>query len=43
MAAYLGAEGWCLSTDLKPGNENGQLGFGFVLDRILPYARRLTD
>ena len=42
MAAYLGTEGWCLSTDLKPGSENGQLGFGFVLDRILAYARRLT-
>ncbi len=42
MAAYLGVEGWCLSADLKPGSENGQLGFGFVLDRVLPYARRLT-
>lgn len=42
MAAYLGTEGWCLSTDLKPGSENGQLGFGCVLDRILAYARRLT-
>ena len=42
MAAYLGTEGWCLTTDLKPGSENGQLGFGFVLDRILPAAKRLT-
>ena len=42
MAAYLGAEGWCLTADLKPGSESGQLGFGFVLDRVLPYARRLT-
>ncbi len=43
MAAYLGNEGWNLACELKPGSENGQLGFGFVLDRILPYARRLTD
>lgn len=42
MAAYLGTEGWCLTCDLKPGKEHGQLGFGFVLDRVLPYARRLT-
>jgi len=42
MAAYLGTEGGCLTTELKPGSENGQLGFGFVLDRILPAARRLT-
>ena len=42
MAAYLGREGWCLTTDLKHGSENGQLGFGFVLDRILPVARALT-
>lgn len=37
------AEGWCLASDLKPGSENGQLGFGFVLDRVLPAARRLTS
>ena len=43
MAAYLGAEGWCLAADLKPGSENGQRGFGFVLDRVLPAARRLTS
>jgi len=42
MTAYRGAEGWCLAADLKPGRENGQLGFGFVLDRVLPTARRLT-
>lgn len=43
MAAYLGVEGWNLAADLKPGSENGQLGFGFVLDRVLPAARRLTS
>jgi hypothetical protein len=42
MAAYLGTEGWNLACDLKPGSENGQLGFGFVLDRVLPSARRMT-
>lgn len=42
MGAYLGTEGWCLTTELKPGKENGQLGFGLLLDRVLPYARRLT-
>jgi len=43
MAAYLGQEGWCLTTELKPGSENGQLGFGFILDRVLPYAKKLTN
>jgi len=42
MAAYLGSEGWCLTADLKPGSENGQLGFGFILDRILGPAKRLA-
>lgn len=42
MPAYLGQEGWCLTTELKPGSENGQSGFGFVLDRVLPAARALT-
>ena len=43
MAGYLGREGWCLVNQLKPGSENGQLGFGFILDQVLPRARRLTD
>ncbi|MCG5520414.1 IS1380 family transposase, partial [Ectothiorhodospira sp. 9905] len=43
MPAYLGEEGWCLATELKPGSENSQNGFGFVLDRVLPAARNLTD
>ena len=45
MAAYLGTEGWCLTTDLKPGSENGQLGFGFLITQVaqllsyrVPYA-----
>jgi hypothetical protein len=42
MGAYLGQEGWCLTNELKPGSENGQLGFGFILDRVLPAARQLT-
>lgn len=42
MPAYLGEEGWCLTTELKPGSENSQNGFGFVLDRVLPAARSLT-
>jgi hypothetical protein len=42
MAAYLGNEGWCLTAELKPGSESGQLGFGFVLDHVFPAARRLT-
>ena len=36
MAAYPGAEGWCLANDLKPGSESGQLGFGFVLVGCCP-------
>ncbi|MCG5525875.1 IS1380 family transposase [Ectothiorhodospira haloalkaliphila] len=43
MPAYLGEEGWCLATELKPGSENSQNGFGFVLDRVLPAARSLTE
>jgi len=43
MPAYLGEEGWCLTTELKPGSENSQNGFGFVLDRVLPAACSLTS
>jgi hypothetical protein len=43
MPAYIGEEGCCLTTELKPGSDNGQSGFGFVLDRVLPAARALTS
>jgi len=43
MAAYLGAEGWNLLVDLKPGKENAQKEFDLNLDHALLKARCLTD
>jgi hypothetical protein len=42
IAAYLGTEGWCLACELREGKQHSQKEFGYVLDRILPRARRLT-
>lgn len=43
MAAYLGAEGWCLACELREGKQNAQKEFEHVLQRVMPRARRLTD
>lgn len=43
MAAYLGAEGWCLACELREGKQNAQKEFGHVLERVVPRARSLTD
>lgn len=43
MAAYLGAEGWNLLVDLKPGKESAQKEFDANLDHALLKARCLTD
>lgn len=42
MAAYVGMEGWCLACELREGSQNAQKEFGYVLERIVPRARRLT-
>lgn len=43
MMAYLGEEGWCVAAELRPGSDHGQFEFGYVLERVLPRVRRLTD
>lgn len=42
IAAYLGKEGWCLGCELRPGSQHANREFHYVLERILPRARRLT-
>jgi hypothetical protein len=42
IGAYLGAEGWCVGVELRPGTQHSQKAFGFFLDRILPRARALA-
>ena len=42
MAAYLGAEGWCLACELREGSQHAQREFGYVLERVVPRARQLT-
>jgi len=43
MAAYLGAEGWCLACELREGSQHAQKEFDYVLERVVPRARQLTD
>lgn len=43
IGAYLGAEGWCVGAELRPGTQHSQKEFGFFLDRILPRSRTLAD
>lgn len=42
MAAYLGAEGWCLELELREGKQHGQCEFIPFLKRVLAKARSLT-
>jgi hypothetical protein len=42
IAAYLGTEGWCLACELREGKQHSQKEFGYLWERILPRARRLT-
>ena len=42
IAAYLGAEGWCLACELRPGSQHSQSEFIHFLERVLPRARALT-
>ncbi|EED31179.1 transposase, IS4 family protein [gamma proteobacterium NOR5-3] len=43
MAANLGAEGWCLAYELREGSQHAQKEFEYVLERVVPRARQLTD
>lgn len=43
MAAYLGAEGWCLACELREGSQHAQKEFVYVLERVVPRARQLTS
>jgi len=42
MAAYLGAEGWCLACELRERSQHAQKEFVYVLERVVPRARQLT-
>lgn len=43
IAAYLGLEGWCVSCELRPGNQHANKEFIHALDRLLPRVRSLTN
>lgn len=42
VAAYLGMEGWCLETELRPGTQHSQENFLPFLKRVIEQARILT-
>lgn len=42
IAAYLGMEGWCLETELRPGVQHSQENFLPYLERVIKQARTLT-
>jgi len=42
MKVYMGAEGWCIAAELRPGSWNGQCEFGYVIERALDAAHALT-
>lgn len=43
IAAYLGAEGWCLANELRDGKQHSQNEFVYVLERAIQRARQLTE
>ncbi len=43
IAAYLGNEGWCLANELREGKQHCQSEFQYTLERVIPYAKRLTS
>ena len=43
IAAYLGLEGWCVTCELRPGNQHANKEFLHALDRLLPRVRSLCD
>ena len=42
IAVYLGNEGWCLANELREGKQHCQSEFQYTLERVIPYAKRLT-
>lgn len=42
IAAYLGQEGWNIGIELREGSWHSQKEFCYVLDRVLPRARKLA-
>ena len=43
IAAYLGAEGWCLGLELREGKHHSALETHYTLERVLPRAIALTQ
>lgn len=43
IAAYLGAEGWCMGCELRPGSQHSQNDFIGFLRSVLHRSRRLTQ
>lgn len=43
IAAYLGAEGWCLELEMREGSQHSQEGFIPFINRVIEKARSLTS
>ncbi|OOY93750.1 transposase [Solemya velum gill symbiont] len=43
IAAYIGAEGWCMGCELRPGSQHSQNDFIGFLRSVLHRSRRLTQ
>jgi hypothetical protein len=43
IAGYVGNEGWCVACELREGKQHSQNEFRYVLERVIPRARRLTE
>lgn len=43
IAAYLGAEGWCVGLELREGKHHSAKETRYTLERVLPRATKLTD
>lgn len=43
VAAYLGAEGWCLGLELREGRQHSAKETHYTLERVLPRATALTQ
>lgn len=43
IAAYLGAEGWCVGLELREGTHHSAKETRYTLERVLPRATQLTD
>lgn len=43
IAAYVGAEGWCIGLELREGRQHSAKETHYTLERVLPRAAQLTD